>query len=230
MYTLALDTSTKNCSVGLFKDGELLNSINHQEEGYAHSEKLMSFIEKVCVNSQIKVSEVKSLLVSNGPGSYTGLRIGASAVKGIAYANNGNVITISSLEVLCYSSFEEASFLGCDLIIPMIDARRDEVYCGEFNLASKSIEKERAQIIDEDFFQSLTEKKVLICGDGIEKFKERFNHFSNIVWGRIEVNKVDDLGGYIEQSHVENRFADLAYFEPNYIKSYIPGKKKNLFS
>lgn len=229
MISLAIDTSTKNCSVGLFNGDSLIDSINFEGDGYVHSEKLFDFISDLCSKNQISTSSIKHFFISNGPGSYTGLRIGASAIKGMAYANKGKVYCLSSLEVLFWQGLQEAKELDCSFIASMIDARRDEVYLGFYDLSGNLIEEEKAVIIDENFFDRFTDR-VLLVGDGTPKFHERFNHLSNYHWSKETINKVNSLGSIIEKRIKENSHDDLAYFEPNYIKSYQPGKKKKLFS
>lgn len=229
MISLAIDTSTKNCSIGLFDGSILIDSINYKGEGYIHSEKLFDFILELCERNEIIISTLKHFVISNGPGSYTGLRIGASAVKGMAYANKGMVYCISSLEVLYWQGINEAKDFNCSIIATMIDARRDEVYLGLYDQSGRLIEEEKAVIIDESFFKRFNEK-VLMIGDGASKFNEKYSHFSNYFWSKETINKVDYLGSIIETRINKNSHDDLAYFEPNYIKSYHPGKKKKLFS
>ena len=127
-YILNIETATKNCSVSIAKNGETLQCIQIAEEGYSHAEKLHVFIEQIITDLKLTFQDLSAIAVSQGPGSYTGLRIGISAAKGLCYALNIPLIAVDTLEVLAAQAKVKNG-----LIIPMIDARRMEVYSAIFN-------------------------------------------------------------------------------------------------
>ena len=127
---LALDTSTKNCSVALFNGNKIIALKEKNSDGYAHAEKLTLFIEEVIKSANLTLKEIKAIAISKGPGSYTGLRIGVSTAKGLCYALDIPLVAISTLRAMAFGMAQkEESNLYC----PMIDARRMEVYNAFFN-------------------------------------------------------------------------------------------------
>ena len=127
-YILNIETATKNCSVALAKNGETILCKEIAEEGYSHAERLHVFIDEVCKVSGISFQDLSAIAVSQGPGSYTGLRIGVSAAKGLCYALNIPLISVDTLQVLA-----SKVTIAEGLIIPMLDARRMEVYSAIFD-------------------------------------------------------------------------------------------------
>ena len=125
---LTLDTATKSCSLALSENGIVLESIDYNEGNFSHSEKLHLFIEELCAKAKINLSDLDAIAVSKGPGSYTGLRIGVSSAKGLCYGLDIPLISVETLEVLCRTYVLENKVNSTDLLIPMLDARRMEVY------------------------------------------------------------------------------------------------------
>ena len=163
---LNIETATKNCSVALSKDGKTLAIREIAEQNFSHAEKLHVFIEELLLETNVALKEVKAIAVSQGPGSYTGLRIGVSAAKGLCYALSIPLIAVDTLEILA-----RKIQISSGIILPMIDARRLEVYCAFFDSNYAKIRETKAEIIDENSFQEETEIIHLI-GDGAIKFKE----------------------------------------------------------
>ncbi len=162
-YILNIETATKNCSVALAKDGKTIFCKEIAEEGYSHAERLHVFIEEIVKEAGIMLNDLSAIAVSQGPGSYTGLRIGVSAAIGFCYALDIPLIAVDTLQ-----SLAAQVSISSGLIIPMIDARRMEVYSAIF---SPTLEKKRevlAQIIDENSFEDLQET-VYFVGDCAEK-------------------------------------------------------------
>jgi len=230
MLTIAFDTSTKNLSVALYKDCALLDVMNFEGEGYVHSEKLLPFIQQVLTKNKFKLSELEAILLGTGPGSYTGLRIGASAAKALSFSLDIPVYGMSSNEILYWSCLEEAESIGAGKIVTMIDARRDEVYLQVFDLNNQICGKIESKIIDQDFVDSLKSEIVLWSGDGAMKFQDRFDLGESVISTSCVINEVGQLNRFFETERLTEILLDTAYFDANYVKSYQPGKKKSLFN
>lgn len=215
-YILNIETSTTNCSVSLSLDGNLVDIIEEDSSNYSHSENLHVFISKLLTSNKIKFEELSAVAVSRGPGSYTGLRIGVSAAKGICYGVDIPLISISSLKILA----NKIVFDG--YIISTMDARRDEVYSCIYDSKLNIIEDEKPQIINaKSFLEYADNKKVLIIGDGQEKCKNLIDINKNFEFNedilRPSSKKMGDLA---YKKFKKNDFENLAYFEPKYLKEF----------
>lgn len=214
-YILNLETSTKNCSVSLAKSGETILTKEIAELGYSHAEKLHVFIEEIMAESNLKLSDLSAVAVSQGPGSYTGLRIGVSAAKGLCYALEIPLIAVDTMLVLA-SQIEITE----GLIIPMIDARRMEVYTAVFDKNHNKISQTKALILAEDSF-SKYEEKLYFIGDSSEKAKtilkgENYIFSENSIYpSAIQMNKISYT------LFTNSSFVDVAYFEPFYLKDFM---------
>ncbi|ADX67994.1 tRNA (adenosine(37)-N6)-threonylcarbamoyltransferase complex dimerization subunit type 1 TsaB [Weeksella virosa] len=217
---LQIETSTKNCSVALSKDGHTIASIDENSDGYVHGEKLHQFIQWAIEGTPYTLQEIDGVCVSKGPGSYTGLRIGVSAAKGLAFSLGVPLISINSLQVLA-NAFQGAD---CDLIIPMIDARRMEVYTAIFSSDAKALTPTEAKIIDEDSFRDLSNKKLLLIGDGAMKTKEILQTLNADFVEAFPTAKA--MSKMAAEKFNRQEFEDVAYFEPFYLKDFVAGKKK----
>jgi tRNA threonylcarbamoyladenosine biosynthesis protein TsaB len=164
-YILNIETATKNCSVALAKEGKTILCKEIAEEGYSHAERLHVFIEEIIKEAGIQMKDLVAVAVSQGPGSYTGLRIGVSATKGLSYALGIPLIAIDTLQTLA-SKVEGIE----GLIVPMIDARRMEVYSAVFSVGLEKKREVLAEIITENSFEEYTEK-LFFVGDCNEKCK-----------------------------------------------------------
>ena len=165
---LNIETATKNCSVALAKDGKTIVCKELATENFSHAEKLHVFIEQILVESNVQFSELNAIAVSQGPGSYTGLRIGVSSAKGFSYALNIPLIAVDTLQLLAIQINIDKG-----IILPMIDARRMEVFSAMYDSNYNQIRATQAEIIDESSFQEISET-IHLVGDGIGKFtKER---------------------------------------------------------
>lgn len=221
MTILHLETSTKNCSVAISRNGELLCLCEEYDENYGHSEKLHQFVNWALEGAEISLNEIDAVCVSKGPGSYTGLRIGVSAAKGFCFGLNIPMLSLNSLEILAQSQINK----GFDLIIPMIDARRMEVYTAIFDTSGQMISEIEAKILDENSFQELADKKIVFVGDGVEKSKSILNlpNAEFIDHSHPSAKNMMDLA---EKKFEEKTFEDVAYFEPFYLKEFMTGAKK----
>lgn len=217
---LNLETSTKNCSVSIAKDNELLCLVEEADEGYAHGEKLHQFIDWCAEGAGINLKDLDAICVSKGPGSYTGLRIGVSSAKGLAYGLDIKMLSINSLEILVQSQINK----GYDLIIPMIDARRMEVYTALYDGEGNPLSETEAKVIDETSFEELQGKKIVFVGDGAEKCQEALVHLNATFVQMYPSAKY--MGNVAQSKFLSNNFEDVAYFEPFYLKNFIALKKK----
>ena len=164
-YILNLETATKNCSVSISQNGKTILCKEMAEAGYSHAEKLHVFIEECLKESNITFKELSAIAVSQGPGSYTGLRIGVSAAKGLCFALDIPLIAIDTLQVLA-----SKLTISEGIIIPMIDARRMEVYSAIFNFKFEKIREVQAEILTENSFEEIAES-IHFVGDCAEKAK-----------------------------------------------------------
>jgi tRNA threonylcarbamoyladenosine biosynthesis protein TsaB len=217
---LNIETATKNCSVALSKDGKTLAIREIAEQNFSHAEKLHVFIEELLLETNVALKEVKAIAVSQGPGSYTGLRIGVSAAKGLCYALSIPLIAVDTLEILA-----RKIQISSGIILPMIDARRLEVYCAFFDSNYAKIRETKAEIIDENSFQEETEIIHLI-GDGAIKFKEILTDKKFKYYPEIQFPSAAEMSLISFQKFKNNQFEDVAYFEPFYLKDFVLITKK----
>jgi len=222
-YILNIETSTKNCSVSIAKNGEILAIKELNNGQYSHAEVLHPFIQDILVEANIKMNKIDAVAVSKGPGSYTGLRIGVSAAKGFCFAFNKPLISIDTLTSLSYSITIEEGF-----IVPMIDARRMEVYSCVFNNKHQKERVIKAEIIDDNSFNAyLSENKVYFLGNGSQKCKEIITH-KNAVFVDDKYPSAKEMAILSYEKYKKSDIEDVAYFEPFYLKDFIviPEKKK----
>lgn len=213
-YILNIETATKNCSVSLAKNGETILCKEIAEQGYSHAEKLHVFIEEIVKEANVNFSEIKAVAVSKGPGSYTGLRIGVSAAKGLCYALQIPLISIDTMQVLA----KKANVDG--LIVPMIDARRMEVYSAVFDKNHNKIKEVEAEVLTENSYQDF-DQTVYFVGDCQEKcqtvlVKDNFKFLPEIIFP--SANEMSKLSF---EKFQNNDFEDVAYFEPFYLKDFM---------
>ncbi|MFB9078761.1 tRNA (adenosine(37)-N6)-threonylcarbamoyltransferase complex dimerization subunit type 1 TsaB [Flavobacterium procerum] len=222
-FILNIETATKNCSVSIAKNGETVLCREIAEEGYSHAEKLHVFIEEVIEQSGITVQDLTAIAVSQGPGSYTGLRIGVSAAKGLCYALNIPLIAVNTLQTLA----SQAGVLD-GKIIPMLDARRMEVYSEVFNPDLSVDRAIKAEIIDENSFSEYTEK-VYFTGDCAEKCKTVLTKENFVFLEDIKYPSAAAMSKISFDKYQKSDTVDVAYFEPYYLKDFMitaPASKK----
>ncbi|WP_395090898.1 tRNA (adenosine(37)-N6)-threonylcarbamoyltransferase complex dimerization subunit type 1 TsaB [Vaginella massiliensis] len=217
---LHLETSTKNCSVSVAENGELLALTEEYEDGYAHGEKLHQFVQWAMEGANKNLQELDAVCVSKGPGSYTGLRIGVSAAKGFAYALGIPMTAINSLEVIA----AKHAHSNYDYIIPMIDARRMEVYTAVFDNQLNWISDTTAKVIDENSYADYAGKKLLFVGDGAMKTQEFLAYLDADFLAQFP--SAEEMCKLAHERFVAKDFVDVAYFEPFYLKDFVAGKKK----
>jgi len=223
IYILNIETSTKNCSVSVAKNGELLALKEVNNGNYSHAEKLHPYIEDILTEAKITFKELKAVAVGKGPGSFTGLRIGISAAKGLCFALNIPLIAIDSLNVLAHSVN-----IKNGLIVPLIDARRMEVFTSIYTPEFEQTEPIQAKILDKNSYQEyLNKDTVFFMGDGVDKFKSLCTHKN----ANFEINLLPSAKDMVTLSYNKYKtgdFEDVAYFEPFYLKDFLITKSKKI--
>ncbi len=217
---LNIETATKNCSVALSKAGKILAIKELSEQNFSHAEKLHVFIEELFSETNLKLEDLNAVAVSQGPGSYTGLRIGVSAAKGLCYALSIPLIALDTLEILA-----RKIQVNSGIIIPMIDARRLEVFSAFFDSSFTKIRAIKAEVIDENSYQEESEILHLI-GDGAMKFKEILTDEKFHYYPEIQFPSAAEMGLISFQKFENKQFEDVAYFEPFYLKDFVLVTKK----
>lgn len=222
VFILNIETATKNCSVSLAKNGDTIALREIAEEGYSHAEKLHVFIEEIIAESKISFEDLNAIAVSQGPGSYTGLRIGVSSAKGLCYALNIPMIAIDTLQ-----SLAAQISISKGIIIPMIDARRMEVFSAIYDKSLNTLKPVSAEIITEESYQT-NEEEIHFLGDGASKCKE-FLHKSNFIfYDEIIYPSAKQMSLLSFEKYKNSDTVDVAYFEPLYVKDFMITKKKAL--
>jgi tRNA threonylcarbamoyladenosine biosynthesis protein TsaB len=218
---LNLETSTTNCSVSLSKEGETLVLKEENNIGYSHAESLHVFIDTALKSAHLTPKDIDAIAVSKGPGSYTGLRIGVSAAKGLCFALNIPLIAISTLKSLaCQLKIDKG------IIIPMLDARRLEVYSAIYDASYDDIRNIEAQILNEDSFSKYLEQGlVYFIGNGVEKTKKLIAH-PNAIFIEGKWPSANEMGLLAYEKYKKSDIEDVAYFEPFYLKDFIALKSK----
>lgn len=218
---LNIETSTTNCSVSLSKDEEILVLKEDNNSGYSHAEKLHLFIKETIDTAGISKNDLDAISISKGPGSYTGLRIGVSTAKGLCFAMDKPLISISTLEALAYQVKPDKG-----LIIPTLDARRMEVYSAIFNSKYKMRREIKAEVLDEtSFFSELKQGKVYFIGNGVEKTKNLIAN-ENAFFIENKLPSASTMGKLANEKYKKSDFEDVAYFEPYYLKDFVAIKSK----
>jgi tRNA threonylcarbamoyladenosine biosynthesis protein TsaB len=216
VYILNIETATKNCSVSVSKDGKMVALQELNDGKYSHAEKLHEFIKNVMEKANIEFKDLKAVAVSKGPGSYTGLRIGVSAAKGICFSLDIPLIATSTLQALAISITNNDG-----IKIPLLDARRMEVYSAVFSNKNMEIREVEAEIIDKTSFNEyLIEGKVYFLGDGASKCKEVITH-ENAIFLEDKFPSANEMAKLSFEKYKINNFENVAYFEPFYLKDFL---------
>lgn len=212
---LCIETATTNCSVAIFKGTECVAFKEDSSSGYSHNEQLHVFVQDVCAQAGVNLSDLKAVAVSKGPGSYTGLRIGVSAAKGLCYALSIPLIALETLIVLAESTEKTTNF-----IVPMIDARRMEVYTCVLDGNGGVLDPSKAEILTQESFAKYLQKgSVTFIGNGVEKWQKIAAH-PNAKFKPGIMPSAKDMGAKANDLFLKNEFVDVAYFEPYYLKDF----------
>lgn len=222
---LNIETSTTVCSVALSK-GEILLTLKEIDEGYSHAENLSLLIEKAFEETGLTYHDLDAIAVTKGPGSYTGLRIGVSTAKGLAYSLEIPLISVNTLESMVASS--KISERSEKIRIPMLDARRMEVYMAIYNSSGESIEETSAKVLDENSFDALSPASVVLFGPGAEKCMDLYNGKEHISILSGVKPSAQNMIAPSYQKFIQEQFEDVAYFEPFYLKDFVAGKPKKM--
>ena len=214
-YILNIETATKNCSVALAKEGQTIICKEIAEEGYSHAERLHVFIEEIIQEAGITFQDLKAIAVSQGPGSYTGLRIGVSAAKGLCFALNIPLIAVDTLQVLA-----SQATISEGLIIPMLDARRMEVYSAIFNAKFEKQREIQAEVITENSFETIAEK-VYFVGDCADKCQSVLVKSNFVFLEEVKYPSAKEMSALSFSKFQNSEFEDVAYFEPYYLKDFM---------
>ncbi len=222
MKILHIETSSKNCSVAISDGLEMLCLCEEVSENYKQSESLHTFVNWALEGAKITLQDLDAVSLGKGPGSYTGLRIGASSAKGFCYGLNIPLIAINSLETMIDPYLNKEY----DLIIPLIDARRMEVYAAVFDGTSgEMLTETEAKILEEHSFQEYKDRKILFVGDGATKAQEIMRLPDTEFIGDVYPSAKYLISKAIEKFKKKD-FEDVAYFEPFYLKDFQGVKKK----
>ena len=214
-FILNIETATKNCSVALSQNGIVIACKEIAEAGYSHAEKLHVFIDEILKENNLTFNDLSAIAISQGPGSYTGLRIGVSAAKGLCYSLDIPLIAVDTLEVLSRKLTVENG-----IIIPMIDARRMECYTAIFDAKHEKIREVKAEIIDENSFQETTET-IHFVGDGALKCKEILTDAKFVYHDEIVFPSANEMSKIDYDKYKKNDTVSVAYFEPFYLKDFM---------
>ncbi|AUP78874.1 tRNA (adenosine(37)-N6)-threonylcarbamoyltransferase complex dimerization subunit type 1 TsaB [Flavivirga eckloniae] len=222
-YILSIETATTNCSVSLSKDGETVVLKEDYDKNYSHAERLHVYIDDVLKEAKIISDNIDAIAVSKGPGSYTGLRIGVSAAKGLCFALNKPLISVSTLEALAHQVISNDG-----VIVSMLDARRMEVYSAIFDVNHSQVRDTEAQILDENAFEDYLEKgTVHFIGNGVEKAKTLIKH-PNAVFVDGKLPSANEMSHLAYNKYKISDIEDVAYFEPYYLKDFVALKPKSV--
>jgi tRNA threonylcarbamoyladenosine biosynthesis protein TsaB len=232
---LNIDTATENASICLSKDGKALHTmVNNQQRD--HAAWIQPAIEQLLKETQNTINDLQGVAVTAGPGSYTGLRVGLATAKGLCFALNIPLLTENTLRVMAYAATQQsfpngdeysikAGLKNPTIVCPMIDARRMEVFTALYNLQLDIVEKPAALILEDDSFnKELENNSILFLGNGSAKWKPVCNHPHAFF---ADVNQTaEHLAPLAERLFLQEKFADLAYEEPVYLKEFYSHIKK----
>lgn len=213
---LSIETATTNCSVSLSKEGETFALKEDYNNNYSHAERLHVFIEQILKENTISKSELCAVAVSKGPGSYTGLRIGVSAAKGLCFALNIPLIAVPTLDSLAHQINVKNG-----VIIPLLDARRMEVYSAIYSSNHDVLRHTKAEVLDENIYLEYLEKSpVYFIGNGVEKAKAIITH-DNAFFIEGKLPSANEISAIAYAKYKKNDIEDVAYFEPYYLKDFV---------
>ena len=231
---LCIETGTDICSVGIAENGELV-SLRESDEGRDHARKVGVFVDEILKENRLDPDDLDAVAVGKGPGSYTGLRIGVSFAKGLCYGLRKPLVAVGSLDALCEVAREdyEAGILSVEdweraVLCPMVDARRMEVYCQQFDAQAHPLSGVEAKVVTAESFldERRAGRTMVLFGSGAGKCKELFPE-DNV---RL-VEVTPSARGLVKPAYEafrHKKFEDIAYFEPFYLKDFVvtPSSKK----
>jgi tRNA threonylcarbamoyladenosine biosynthesis protein TsaB len=226
---LCLETATPLCSVALCDDKGVV-SLKESDESKSHAAMVTVYIEKILKEHNMKVSDLDAVAVSKGPGSYTGLRIGVSVAKGLAFGAGIPLIGVETT-LSMYNGIKMNGYGSDDsLYCPMLDARRMEVYYAVYNNSGEKIKDIAAEVITENTFKSFPgSEKIIFFGDGAMKCREVIGRGNAVFAEDYSISAAHMFKPALEAFRA-HQFEDIAYFEPFYLKDFITTvSTKNVF-
>ncbi len=226
---LGIETATSVCSVALVRDGKLL-AIRESVGSRDHSAALTTYIADIFAEAGLTYQQMDAIAVSMGPGSYTGLRIGVSSAKGLCYALDKPFIAVDTLKSLAWQALQnckqENKNMEDILLVPMLDARRMEVYTAVFDQNLNYIEPVNAHIVTEESFMAFSGKEIIYFGDGASKCLSLLESKANTTFLDDISLSAKAICMLAEKEFENHNFADVAYCEPFYLKDFIAGKPR----
>jgi tRNA threonylcarbamoyladenosine biosynthesis protein TsaB len=217
---LCIETATEACSVAVAVNGETV-SLHELNEGYTHASRITQLIQSAVDEAGISLRELDAVAVSKGPGSYTGLRVGVSTAKGLCYTLNKPLIAINTLTAMTVLAKEKPEINKTDLLVPMLDARRMEVYCAVYDHILREVKPTAAEIINEQSFQELLDTRLMhFFGNGAEKCRAVLQH-PNAVFTTHVLCSASGMAELAQRAFDAQQFEDVAYFEPFYLKDFL---------
>jgi tRNA threonylcarbamoyladenosine biosynthesis protein TsaB len=225
-YIIQLETTTKQCSVALSYNGNCISKKVLLAEHFSHDEKLHVFIREVLQEANVGFSELDAVAISKGPGSYTGLRIGVAAAKGLCFALDLPLIGIHTLELMVQPFIGKAEYM---FFIPMLDARRMEVYTAVFDNSKTWIQETNALVLEaQSFYDLIGDSPCLVFGNGASKFKTLQPKINAHFTETVSYPSAEDMSRLAWLEFQKKNFEDLATFEPFYLKDFqtTPPKKE----
>lgn len=226
---LLIETATSLCSAALIQ-GEEITASRETGEPRAHASKTAVFVDEILKEKGLRAADLDAVCVSSGPGSYTGLRVGSSTAKGLCFGAGIPLLSVCTLDILVWQAIEGGLLpQGCKYIIPMIDARRMEVYTAIYSPDGKRLSEIEPDVIGpESFSEQLAQGPVLFIGDGAGKCSGTITD-SNAYFVQCNPHAAAMLRPALK-AFAEGRFENTAYFEPFYLKQFVATvSKKNLF-
>lgn len=222
-YILAIETATEICSVALGKGSQCIAFKENDREN-SHAEKVIVYIDEVLHQAAISADAIDAVCLSEGPGSYTGLRIGTSSAKGLCYALNKPLIAVPTLQAMAWGAKEQ--FPHEKQFVPMIDARRMEVYSAVYNKELAVLEAVNNVIVDEQFYANFLENSsIVFSGNAVEKVQPVLSNNPHAIFAATKTS-ARYLLELAYEKYCNNDFVDAAYFEPFYLKEFQSKKGK----
>lgn len=224
---LLIETSTSVCSVGISQNG-VISSLRESFDMRSHAASVSVFIAEVMAESGLKYNELDAVAVSKGPGSYTGLRIGVSTAKGICYGADKPLLAIETLGGMATGFVEKFAeeLQADDLLCPMIDARRMEVYTAIYDYKGNKTTDTTALIIESQTFSDILDKgRIWYFGDGAGKCKDLINHPNALIVNDFHPS-ARSMAALAQAAFENKQFENLAYFEPYYLKDFVAALPK----
>lgn len=215
---LNIDTSTKSTSVALADSNRLLELVE-EHDVVSHASKLTAFIQEALKNAKKTMQDLDAIAISIGPGSYTGLRIGLSTAKGLSYALKIPIIAICPLEAMAIQ-LKNNYLKNNKLFVSTMNSRKNEIYCSILELGKGIVSGPEAVVLDSSFLQDFENESIIIAGNGIDKVKTVIKN-KDVAYVEDLFFSAKNLISLSNEKYLENKFDDLAYLEPNYLKPFI---------